>query len=95
MEFTVTVNTSTKVTKSRLPIQLEWKLYLLKIMERYPVAVDTSDTVELGFLIAVTINLSFFRNMMQYSVVLSAALKDDTCPASHIKYPGSIVGEYI
>jgi hypothetical protein len=40
--------------------------------------VDTSDKVKLGFLTAVTINLSFFRNMMQYSVVLSAALKDDT-----------------
>jgi len=57
--------------------------------------VDTSDTVELGFLTAVTNNLSFFRNMMQYSVVLSAVLKDDTSPASHLRGPGSIAGEFI
>ena len=29
---------------------------------------------------------------MQYSVVLSAALKADTCPASHLSGPGSIAG---
>jgi hypothetical protein len=57
--------------------------------------VDTSDTVELGFLSAVTINHSFFRNMMQYSVVLSAALKDNTCPASHLRGPSSIAGGFI
>ena len=44
MEFTVTVNTSTDVTKYCLPIQLEWKVYLLKITERYPVALLTPAT---------------------------------------------------
>ena len=91
----------------------------------YSSPVDTSDTVEIGLLTAVTINplnaelnpichllallgahhflhvsrirvnLSFFRNMMQYRVVLSAALKDDTWPASHLGGPDSIAGEFI
>ena len=82
------LKTSTDVTKSRLPTQLEWKFYLLKITERYPVALLTPATQS---------NLDFSPqwNVTQYSMVLPAALKADTCQAYYLRGPGSIAGELI
>lgn len=51
--------------------------------------------MESGVLTAVDINIFVFRDVLPYTLVPPAALKADSCPASHFRGRGSIPGESI